>query len=246
MPTTQPLSAQGASGAIWGLMTSMALWVVLNRQFLSPPLVSSFLRRMLLVFMINVGISLAPGISAAAHFGGGGAGVLLAVLLNTNRFGVGWLRGLALLGVVLFPLVDLGALWFDQTHTSHWDSTEKLVIYSEMVTLRNEVVVPTQGYEDKARLAFRQAERLLEESPDRRGGTQVEDALKALEQARSEIAGANELLRSVGACHGKAEEFRLARAESLAAWDTLCAMTANLLAQENRTKPRTGVRSRNN
>jgi rhomboid protease GluP len=65
----------GASGALWGLMTSYLAWVFLNREYLPGALSPERLRAWLSVLLINVFISMMPGISAAAHFGGGAVGV---------------------------------------------------------------------------------------------------------------------------------------------------------------------------
>jgi membrane associated rhomboid family serine protease len=100
----------GASGAIWGIMTSMAAWIILNRQFMPPSLVSNWLRQLLLLFVLNLGIGFVPGISMAAHLGGGAFGAAAAVLLNIQRFGRSVWRWLAFAGVLAVPILCLGAL----------------------------------------------------------------------------------------------------------------------------------------
>jgi rhomboid protease GluP len=77
----------GASGALWGMMVSMAVWVYLNRRFLPRPLVSSWLGQLGMLLILNVIISMLPDISAAGHFGGGFGGLVAGVLLHYQRFG---------------------------------------------------------------------------------------------------------------------------------------------------------------
>jgi membrane associated rhomboid family serine protease len=102
----------GASGALWGIMVSVAAWVFLNRNYLPRQLVSAWSRQLLLVFVVNVLISNLPGISAAAHFGGGIAGLAVAVPLHYVRYSRGLLRWLAILGIVAVPMVALAAVQY--------------------------------------------------------------------------------------------------------------------------------------
>jgi hypothetical protein len=61
-----------------------------------------------------------PGISGAAHFGGGFGGLVAGALLNYQRFGRSWLRWVALVGVVLLPVAAVVAVlpaargWYHQ------------------------------------------------------------------------------------------------------------------------------------
>jgi len=95
----------GASGAIWGLLTSLVAWVTLNRAHLPATLIKSWLRSLGFVFLINVAISFSPGISKEAHFGGGAVGFLIASLLHVQRFRRGTVSGLALATVIISPLL---------------------------------------------------------------------------------------------------------------------------------------------
>jgi membrane associated rhomboid family serine protease len=72
-----PSYSVGASGAIWGLMGA-TLALVLGRRRMLPRLIARGLRqRLLVVLVINVGLSFMPGIDLYAHLGGGLAGFLL-------------------------------------------------------------------------------------------------------------------------------------------------------------------------
>jgi membrane associated rhomboid family serine protease len=72
-----PVLTVGASGAIWGLMGA-TLGLVLRRERVFPELIARGLRqRLVVVLLLNVGISFLPGIDLFAHLGGGLTGFLL-------------------------------------------------------------------------------------------------------------------------------------------------------------------------
>jgi membrane associated rhomboid family serine protease len=111
----------GASGALWGILVAHAMWIVLNRRHLPGPLVTTWLRQLGIVFLANIFITWqVPNISAAAHFGGGGVGAVTAVLLNYERFGRGWQRFLAILGLVGIPVVLVGVVVRAENTDPRW------------------------------------------------------------------------------------------------------------------------------
>jgi membrane associated rhomboid family serine protease len=99
------VSMGGASGALCGLLTSMGVWVWLNRPFLPPRLVSEWMRNIMTNVMLIAFISIVPGVSWAGHLGGGVGGVVVAVPLVYSRFGSGAQRWLGWAGVAAVPLV---------------------------------------------------------------------------------------------------------------------------------------------
>jgi rhomboid protease GluP len=100
----------GASGALWGAMMSEVGWLVLNRSHLPPSDVRQALQNILLTLFLNVGVSMLPNVSAAAHFGGGLAGFLCALLLQLHRFGPPTQRTSAGMLLALIPTICLLAL----------------------------------------------------------------------------------------------------------------------------------------
>jgi membrane associated rhomboid family serine protease len=100
----------GASGALWGVMASLATWIYLNRHHLPPELAAAWYRQLGIVLLLNVLITFTiPNISAAAHFGGGIAGLAVGVPLHFSRFGRNPLqRSSAALATLVVPLVALG------------------------------------------------------------------------------------------------------------------------------------------
>ena len=69
----------GASGAVWGLMGA-TFGLLAGRQRVFPPLIARSLRhRLLVILLLNVGVSFLPHVDRFCHFGGGIAGYLLAL-----------------------------------------------------------------------------------------------------------------------------------------------------------------------
>ena len=108
----------GASGALWGIMTSAIVWLVLHRQHLPGQQVRLRLNQMFFTLALNVGVSMLPNVSAAAHFGGATAGILAAFLLRIHKSGTASQRSMAavlLAGLPALFLLSLGeAMEHDQ------------------------------------------------------------------------------------------------------------------------------------
>src|SRR5260370_6958250 len=87
----------------------MASGFFLTRRFLPGPLATTWLRQLGFILLLNVAITFGiPHISASAHFGGGIAGLVIAVPLEYVRYGRGWQRLASALGLIAMPLVFLG------------------------------------------------------------------------------------------------------------------------------------------
>ncbi|MBX9579746.1 MAG: rhomboid family intramembrane serine protease [Gemmataceae bacterium] len=115
-----PVLLAGASGAIWGVMTSLAAWLLLFRAELSPALATDWGRRMARILVLNVGISFVPGVSWEAHLGGGAAGFVAAGLLNALRFGDRWRRAAAAALLGLLPAGCVGGLMWAMRDGDAW------------------------------------------------------------------------------------------------------------------------------
>ncbi|MBX9627256.1 MAG: rhomboid family intramembrane serine protease, partial [Gemmataceae bacterium] len=99
-----PILVAGASGAIWGVMTSLAAWLLLFRADLAPDMAADWGRQLGRMLILNVGVSFIPGVSWEAHLGGGVAGFVAAGLLNALRFGDRPRRVGAAVLLVLMPV----------------------------------------------------------------------------------------------------------------------------------------------
>jgi membrane associated rhomboid family serine protease len=153
----------GASGALWGILAAHAVWIVANRRYLPRQLGSQMLRQVLIVLVINVGITYGvPGISAAAHFGGGAVGAVTAVLLNCHRYGGSLLRGLALGGLIATPVLCVSAVALAERVDPSWQ---------------------------KLRILMR-ANLLLQHKPKDPSLQEVQEAVEDLEKARAVLSNA--------------------------------------------------------
>jgi membrane associated rhomboid family serine protease len=209
----------GASGAIWGIMTSMAAWIILNRKFMPPSLVSNWLRQLLLLFVLNIGIGFVPGISMSAHLGGGAFGAIAAVLLNVHRFGRGAWRWLALATVVALPLVCLQTVAKAMTIDPRWgpviDNEERKAINQQLAMAQEATKEAHRAYSDLAKP-------LQERHSTRRDPEKVQQAITALRAARGKVTDAAATVGAIGLFRSaRIEEVRQVRHESLEAWAKL-------------------------
>jgi rhomboid protease GluP len=110
----------GASGAIWGLLTSLVAWLMLFGRTLDPEEAAESKRRLTVVIVLNAMFSLVPGISWQAHLGGGVAGFVVAVLLNAMRTADRPRRLLALVLLVAFSVGTVGGLLATMRWSKAW------------------------------------------------------------------------------------------------------------------------------
>jgi membrane associated rhomboid family serine protease len=110
----------GASGAIWGVSTSLLAWMLLFGSRLPPVLARNLFRRLCLMLAMNAGISCLPHISWEAHLGGGLAGFLTAGLLNVARLDDRPRRRAAVVILVLLPVVCVTGLLTAMQSSPDW------------------------------------------------------------------------------------------------------------------------------
>jgi membrane associated rhomboid family serine protease len=230
----------GASGALWGMMVSMAVWVFLNRHFLPRQLVSSWLRQLGGLLILNVFISFMPGVSAAAHFGGGFGGLVAGALLNYQRFGKSWLRWVALVGVLLLPVAGVVAVlppaqaWYRQM----------LQRMPQVIGERQAAILTARDYEnlrgilaDAQKLSLRargqyddHIERVLDQKAAARTPAGIKEAEEALATARENVREAVGLLAQAGPYAApELEAARQKRKEQLEELDKLFALREECL-----------------
>lgn len=104
----------GASGGVAGIMTSLVVWIVLNRHSLPPPLVNRVLGSMFGSFAMLIYFSFMPGVSWEGHLGGAVGGLLASFALHVQRFGRGWLRLVGMVGAALIPAAAVALIFFVQ------------------------------------------------------------------------------------------------------------------------------------
>ncbi|OAI47948.1 hypothetical protein AYO44_08430 [Planctomycetaceae bacterium SCGC AG-212-F19] len=193
----------GASGAIWGVMTSYLAWIFLNRGYLPGPISPAFMRNWLSVFLINVVISMMPGISAAAHFSGGAVGVVAAWLVNTQRFEAGWRRTAALLGIVLLPVLCIGMVYRERQTNPRWmflAAREKHRRSSDEIETLHKDLLP------RMRETMPAAKKVYDEQvvvaviprPERRDAEKVKQAIEAAANQQARLASLAKWLNDQG------------------------------------------------
>lgn len=188
----------GASGALWGVLASMASWVFLNRNVLPPALISDWKRQLLFVFILNIGITLSiPNISRGAHFGGGLAGLVAAVFVDWIRFGRGPQRAVAILGLAALPV------GYDAWMMRSLKHIEDRVFATEErteVPFFNATYMPgiSRQLEASEALYDEVETDLLDRVVPRRDEDQVRRALERLAASRAELAKQRVVLQVAG------------------------------------------------
>ena len=105
-----PIATVGASGALCGLLTSLGVWVMLNREHLPPALAAS-LSRNITINLVFIGIMsfVIPQVSWEGHLGGAIGGALASFPLQLSRYGDTWLHRIGgILGTLLVAAVFIG------------------------------------------------------------------------------------------------------------------------------------------
>ena len=115
-----PVVLAGASGALWGVFTSLVAWLMLFRDQLPAAVVADWSRRLTLMLALNGAVSFLPGVSWAAHLGGGVAGFLAAGLLNAVRVGDRPRRRAAVALLVILPALMVGGLALVMAESETW------------------------------------------------------------------------------------------------------------------------------
>jgi len=186
-----PVLLAGASGALWGILASMAVWVLLNYRYLPRRLFSSWGMQIGIAFAINIGITyMVPGISAEAHYGGGVVGAACAVLLHFGRFGPFVVRAAATVALAALPVFGIWAVAHPERFNLQWETLEM-----------EQRVMPAVKDREKEALKHvpdAAADPLINRNPDRRDAEQVKRTIEAYTQAEAALRPAADLLHRAG------------------------------------------------
>jgi membrane associated rhomboid family serine protease len=209
----------GASGALWGIMASMVAWILLHRGSLPPPLVSRWLRQMLIVILANVLLTFGiKGVSKAAHFGGGAVGLVAAVPLALARFERGRKRWLALAGLLTVPLLNVGLLAYSFNNNA---LREKAAAQKEELDDHDLYWPKFRDAGKAAQQVYEKLKPLLNEPPAQRGKDPqaVEAALEAIAGAQGQLSEVNVQLMKAGPFRSQEIEHMMqARQQAIHAW----------------------------
>jgi membrane associated rhomboid family serine protease len=99
-------AAVGASGALSGLLGSLAVWIILNRDHLPAHVTAGLTRMVTINLVLLFFISLMANVSWECHLGGAVGGALVSYPLHVSRFAGSWqVRVLGFLGTLVVPVV---------------------------------------------------------------------------------------------------------------------------------------------
>ena len=115
--SVRPTVLAGASGALWGVLLSVIVWLMRHREELPEGVAKEWGRKLLFAVFLNLMLSFAPGISVEAHLGGGFAGIALAYWLDRRRWPN---RFISSLGVAVLIAVLLGGLYGFMRYSHDW------------------------------------------------------------------------------------------------------------------------------
>jgi len=236
--TNPAVTGVGASGALWGMMTSLAAWIILNRKYLPPEVVSSWLRRLLFLFVLNLGIGFVPGVSMSAHLGGGAVGAVAAVFVHYQRYGKGVWRWAALAGVVALPLVCVATLAEARMVDKRW---EPLWIHQRDVEKQKEFTKFEAQFIKRSENALTKAGRAVEHAvePDLLNGRsknrdpeKVAATVTSLAEARAGLLAIANELAEVSYSEPQVEERRKLLEQFLRKRAEYCELTERYLAEK--------------
>jgi membrane associated rhomboid family serine protease len=192
----------GASGAIWGIMASMAVWFLLNRRYLPRRMFWSSAKQILFVVLINVGITyMGSGfISAEAHYGGGLVGALCAVFLHFTRFTPAVVRAVAMAAVAALPIAGLNSVTHPGRYNPQWDHLQWHARY----------LPPAQNAikESNDLVNHSPASLLLRQDPQDRDDEKRKEVLAKYDEAIAKLRPALDLLPAEPFHEPKVEEAR--------------------------------------
>lgn len=140
--------AVGASGALSGMITSLGVWLWLNRGSLPEQYRAQMSASVGTSLLMLILISMQANVSWEGHLGGALGGLLLSVPLHYQRFGNLWQRLLSWLGFVIIPLAAVALAY--QVHARERPAMVSQVRFGaalprvDRVILRhhNDVIVP--------------------------------------------------------------------------------------------------------
>jgi membrane associated rhomboid family serine protease len=191
-----PGGLAGASGALCGIFASEAAWLFLNRRFIPPPIVRSWMGNLLTNFLFIAFISMFPGISWAGHLGGAIVGVIVGMLLHYHRYGKPIIRWLAVAAVFFVPVLCWAGMTWAIEHGSGW---EPFYEHQETQRFNSEFLPPAQEAENGAEKVYLSKVRpLAEQHPTRRDPDKVQAAFKEISEARTNLMQAADRLKAAG------------------------------------------------
>ena len=140
----------GASGATWGVMTSLGVWIFLYRQHFDAGIIADFARRTMVAVLLNGIVSFWPRVSWEGHMGGAIGGVVMAFALDLIRPGYRRRTIAGFVGAIGFPIATVAALVLVALRSDAWrpvmfrESIQQQVSYLKALQPGLEEISPLQ------------------------------------------------------------------------------------------------------
>lgn len=200
----------GASGAIWGLMAALVVYLRGHRHALPVELYAIIMRRLIVLFVLNVFFTYSfPGISKGAHFGGALAGALLVMPIDNLRVNRGrrWLA----LGVIC--AVTAAGFTIGYRNLEQSPGIQEFLTEQREVKEFNEERMPgLSSALSRAHGWYRIISEFTRQNAERRDRKQVAAALAEIPKLQAELAEAETDLRHAGSFFGSKRIQRVQRA----------------------------------
>jgi membrane associated rhomboid family serine protease len=233
----------GASGAIWGLMTGLAVYVFANRRSLPPPIFQAWFRQLITVILLNAFLTMGvSGISKGGHFGGGLAGALLVVPVDYLRRKHGsrvWLAAVVIVGISLvgfgythrtvettFAGREIPANIDADPRVEEAEESRFIDQYAKLVRERDTAASQLYNEVDRAVIFWNPDERNQDEVKEKLG--QIKKEITALEQTKQQLTEAGPFMSPV------VERARQAGINLMAGYVSLLNETAECLRQNKK------------
>jgi membrane associated rhomboid family serine protease len=186
--------AVGSSGAVCGLIGAVIAGVFLNRVHMDPRFMAVITRYLMSVVLMIVLISLAPQVSLGGHLGGGVVGLIAGALCYFQRYGVGWHRWAAVLGLVAVPLLCVSTVrTYGRPQQDEHDFFRRVVpavdMAAELTETMRKNLLP-----------------LVESAPAQRDAQSLEEAFRNIKGLRPELDAANRIVELAGPYHTRGVE----------------------------------------
>jgi rhomboid protease GluP len=194
-----PVGAIGSSGALCGLVGALVAAVFLNRNHVGARLLTAWRQMLTQVIVMTVLISLVPHVSAAGHLGGAVVGLVAGAFAHYQRFGAGWQKGAALLGLAAIPVLCITAL--NSTPAFRAVQEELRLVLEAQAQQRQDFArrlrPDVDGAADLTETVRKNVMPILEQLPSRRDARDVKDAQEIIERNRQELMKKLELVKQV-------------------------------------------------
>ncbi len=106
----QNLELVGASGAVYGILTSLAVWAYLNRDHLGEQISQAVFANVRSSLILMLIIAFVPGISFTAHLGGAVAGAIISLPMHFVTSRIARVRFAALLGLIVIGVAPFALM----------------------------------------------------------------------------------------------------------------------------------------